>query len=411
MIERAQFLEKNKSFEQARVLLAFSGGIDSCVLAHLLHANSVNFSVAHVNYKLRGAESDADAQFAREQAKSYDVPFYYLESPLLPKAVSIQSTARSIRYDWFERLRIENSFDFIVTAHHKDDVIETKLIQLFRGAHLKQWIKLGSRGVIKRPLISYWRSEIECYAKNHSISWREDSSNNSNYYLRNLIRNKIIPGLGELLPDIKNRLLFTVETLDQQYAVLESYRALLEKQLLQDNKYDIDKLLSLNPLGAHVQLLFSHIGKVDVNALVRLLHAENGKHILIGEKRLVRFDNFLFLGPIQPTPKYSFFNVVETTCMDEKQERNCIYIDPDQINGELSIRTWSASDQIIVGPKGTQKSVAKVLKELKLPPFEKEQTCVLVDHSCVVAILDHVVAMNFRVKNDESSNSLKICYW
>ena len=411
MIELAQFIEQNKGFEQAKVLLAFSGGIDSSVLAHLLYAGSIDFSIAHVNYKLRGSESDADAQFAREQAKLYGVSFYYLEAPIRPKSVSIQSRARSIRYEWFEKLRIDNSIDYIATAHHKDDAIETKLIQLFRGSHFKQWIKLDSRDVIKRPLISYWRSDIEQYAATHALSWRVDSSNSSNTYLRNYIRNKVIPGLSELLPDIKNRLLFTVETLDEQYAVLESYRSLLEKQVLENNKYQIDKLLELDPLGAHLQLLFAHFGKVDLGALPSLLHAENGKQIVIGQTRFVRFDNFLFLGPLTQPPKYSSFRIVgKQGSTTPKYETNCIYIDPNKINGSLSIRTWASSDRISIGPKGTRKSVAKVLRDLKIPPFEKEQICVLVDQCGIIAILDHVIAEDFRLK-DDTSNSMKICYW
>lgn len=192
-----------------RVLLALSGGVDSMVLAHLLQQATQPFGIAHCNFQLRGKESDGDEAFVRLLGETWDVPVHVerfdTEQYASDHGCSIQMAARDLRYAWFETIRAAHGFDRIATAHNLNDSVETVLLNFTRGTGLNGLGGIAiQNGAIVRPLLFATRPEIAEYAKSNQIQWREDRSNSTDDYARNLIRHQIVPKLEALNPAFLN---------------------------------------------------------------------------------------------------------------------------------------------------------------------------------------------------------------
>ncbi|MCS7036358.1 MAG: tRNA lysidine(34) synthetase TilS [Saprospiraceae bacterium] len=192
--------------EGMRVLVAISGGVDSVVLAHVLRERGQPMALAHVNFQLRGAESDEDERFVRALAESWGLGLYVerFDTRAVAEAagVSVQVAARRLRYGWFEALCDEHGWERIATAHHLNDSVETALFHLGRGTGLSGMAGIPPRsGRVVRPLLCVTRAAIEAYAREQGLTWREDSSNADLHYTRNAIRHKVLPALEEVFPN------------------------------------------------------------------------------------------------------------------------------------------------------------------------------------------------------------------
>ena len=196
--EFTAFIKNQALFtENDTILLAVSGGLDSVVMTHLFAQSSYRFAMAHVNFGLRGTESDEDERWVAALAAEHQVPFHsqrfatkaYAEE----QGVSTQMAARQLRYAWFEEIRIKQGYARVATAHHQDDQLETTLLNLCRGTGVA-----GLRGLLPRreqlvrPLLFTHRARIEAYAREHQLTWREDRSNASDVYQRNRIRHRVV---------------------------------------------------------------------------------------------------------------------------------------------------------------------------------------------------------------------------
>lgn len=188
---------------QASILVAVSGGVDSVVLSVLLAQLPYKVALAHVNFQLRGADSDADADFVAALARKLKLPFFVTRFETLDyanrKGQSVQEAARDLRYEWLEHIRSQNGYSYIATAHHQNDSIETAIFHFARGTgiHGLTGIPLKN-GLIIRPLIRRFRSEILAYAEKEQLKWREDASNAGTKYQRNFIRHQVVPTLEAL---------------------------------------------------------------------------------------------------------------------------------------------------------------------------------------------------------------------
>ena len=221
--------------EGEKVILALSGGIDSMVLMDLLLKAKVEFVAAHCNFHLRGEESDGDEKFVRDYAERNGIQCYVkhfgTEKYAAEQGASIEMAARDLRYAWFEELRQQLGYDKIAVAHHTDDQAETFFINLLRGAGLRG-LKgmLPQNGVIIRPLLWASREQIRQYAVENQIVWREDHTNAESVYLRNKIRNQLLPVFDELQPEARQGLYKSLEHLASEN---ELYRELLNEKLVQ----------------------------------------------------------------------------------------------------------------------------------------------------------------------------------
>ena len=223
-----------------QLILALSGGIDSMVLADLLLKSKVDFVVAHCNFHLRGEESDGDEQFVRDFAEKRGIQCFVkhfdTEQYASEQSISIEMAARDLRYAWFEELRQQLGYNKIAVAHHADDQAETFFINLLRGAGLNGLKGMRTQnGAIIRPLLWASREQIHQYAVENQILWREDHTNAENVYLRNKIRNRLLPVFDELHPEARQGLYKSLEHLSAEN---DLYRELLKEKLFQIVEYD-----------------------------------------------------------------------------------------------------------------------------------------------------------------------------
>ena len=204
-----QHIHQHRLFKQDdRLLLAVSGGLDSMLLLEILHQLGYNITVAHCNFKLRGVESDTDAIFVEEYCTKIKVPVYQhsfqTDKYAIDNKISIQMAARDLRYQWFDELCVAHGYTSIVTAHHANDHAETILLNLIRGTGLSGLKGIAERnGNIIRPLLPFTRKELDQYALSKNLKWREDSSNQSKDYQRNLIRLEVLPILKQINPSLE----------------------------------------------------------------------------------------------------------------------------------------------------------------------------------------------------------------
>lgn len=181
--------------EPGKYIVAVSGGVDSMVLLDVIQGiPNLELLVAHFEHGIRD-DSDSDRKLVESAAKKYRLPFIY-EHGNLGSGVG-ESQAREARYVFLRRVMAETGADAILTAHHRDDLIETAILNVLRGTGRKGLSSLQSTSEIIRPFLNYSKQEILAYARDKQLAWHEDSTNQNDQYLRNYIRHHIVPRLGE----------------------------------------------------------------------------------------------------------------------------------------------------------------------------------------------------------------------
>ncbi len=262
--------QNNLTEPKEKVLLAISGGIDSITMLDLFSKTRINYAIAHCNFMLRGEESDKDEKLVQQLAKKYNVEIFinncnandYAKS----KGLSIQESARELRYNWFEKVCLDNNFSKVAIAHNEDDKIETFFINLFRGAGLKGLKSIPvKRDNIIRPLLFASRKQIVKYVQENNLDYREDSSNSSDYYLRNNIRHNIIPKIKEISSGFTKSAQKSISNLSDADLLLQSVIDEKKKQLfVKDSKNNvlisIVELINLNPNHIWTYYLLKEFG-------------------------------------------------------------------------------------------------------------------------------------------------------
>ncbi len=225
-------IKKNRLFEpHHKILLAVSGGIDSMVMLNLFEKSNFNYGVVHCNFQLRGADSDKDEDFVRQHVLVHGTPFFNrfeTEEYADLNGISIEMAARELRYRYFEQIRAENNFDFIATAHHLDDLLETFFLNLTRKTGIRGLTGIKEKsGQLIRPMLFTNRKEIEDFARESFISFREDRTNSEVVYQRNFIRHRIFPLFLSMNPAFDSNLAETIKNLRETEEV---YTFFIEKE-------------------------------------------------------------------------------------------------------------------------------------------------------------------------------------
>lgn len=415
-------LDKNLNMlHGSRLLLAISGGLDSVVLTHLCHQLKLKVSLAHCNFNLRGVESDADEEFVLALADDLklDVFIESFETETYAKVqgISIQMAARELRYSWFFELAEQLDFDYILTAHHADDNLETFLINLTRGTGLEGLIGIPEvSDKIVRPLLPFSRESLETYAQMEHIEWREDASNASTKYLRNKLRHDIIPTLKQMNPQLLQNFQTTISNLQDSQDLIDDAVVKIQKKIVTVDddqiKLDIKKLKKLSNPKAYLYQLLKDFNFTAWDDVVNLLNAQTGKQVFSPTHRLLKDREFLLLSesnsesddhPISvqnedkeiTTPFGRLtFNEVDAI---SKTSKNTIYIDADQLNFPLSIRNWQEGDLFYpIGMKG-KKKLSKYFKDEKLSLIDKENVWILFSGEDVVWIIGRRPDERFKV--------------
>ena len=265
-----------------RFLLAVSGGADSAVLSHLFRVSGFEFQIAHVNYHFRGEDSNLDQKVVEDFCKKNNIKFHLKDVSEEEKSQmkSLQNWAREIRYNFFFNLLEKENLDFIVTAHHLNDELETFIINLSRGSGIK-----GLSGIPKnenrilRPFLTFSKSEIYAFAEENNIDFREDKSNQKDDYLRNKIRNQIVPKMVEVFPNFLEQFsesLGYLDTVNQFFQ--EEIQKTFEEIFIDGNEYDF----TLNKeilFQKHKTIIIEIIRKLGFTGIEieKIMSAENGK--------------------------------------------------------------------------------------------------------------------------------------
>ena len=416
--------------EKSRLLIAISGGLDSVVLAHLCHKMKLNFSLAHCNFNLRGDESDADEDFVLQIAEDFNVEVFvesfetktYAETHQL----STQMAARELRYAWFNELMEQLHFDYLLTAHHADDNLETFLINLTRGTGLEGLTGIPEiNGNIIRPILPFSREEIESYAKSNKLNWREDSSNITTKYLRNKLRHDVIPALKETNPQLLQNFNKTLSFLKDSNEIVEDRIAELQKKIVTIDGdlilFNIKKLQKLSNPKAYLYQLLKDFNFTEWDDVTNLLSAQSGKQVFSETHRLLKDRDVLILSKILSKDKI-LINISENdyeiqtpmgklTFEDVKRINSTIeaiiYVDKKKLQYPLMLREWEEGDYFQPFGMEGKKKLSKFFKDEKMSLIEKEQSLLLCSGKDIVWIVGKRADDRFKV-TEKTSQILKI---
>lgn len=428
--------------ERDRIIAAVSGGIDSTVLLDLLEKDKEAFGltivVAHFNFQMRGEESDEDERFVAQRARHYGFEFYVERADTNDYAqqhkLGVQEAARNLRYEFFDKLLLSSGFDKIATAHNADDNAETIMLNMFRGAGVA-----GLSGIpvyrpdrrIIRPLLFAERKEIKGYAAQERLAFRVDSSNATDHYTRNFIRNKILPLVREKInPDV----ISTVNRSAELFRELEGFlrytaRQNYEQAVTRDS--NVELLLSVPRLRSNPKLIQQYIlmlaahrfanrtlDHCDIAGILGLTEGLTGSQVSIAKGYVVfrDRDNLVFRKSeempafrftVVPNKRYQFerfsfiSEVVEPAGikLDGKQAE---FIDADKVAGqELILRSWKEGDAFIPLGMKSMKKISDFFVDEKIPIYEKPHVPILETKSGeVVWVCGHRIDDRFKVTTE-----------
>ena len=421
-------VEKERLFtKKDRLLIAISGGLDSVVLADLASQLGNAVILAHCNFNLRGEESNRDEKFVQAFAqkvglelmiKGFDTEKYALEN-----AVSIQHAARDLRYAWFQSIIAEGKADLILTAHHADDNIETLAMNFFRGTGLQglEGIPLIN-GVIRRPLLSFLKSELTDYAKQRGLQFVEDSSNELDKYTRNHFRLNILPLLEKAYPSVKENLLNNISRFKQVNNLYKySVSQLLKKQVVktgEEQKIPVAKLKEF----AHTSLLFEWVREFgfqekQLEQIFGLLDAESGKYVkaITASYQIFKHRNWLVISPENKLSSSVFIidkadtsvqfslgelkiSLKNEALLKVDKTGMIVTIDAKKVTYPLILRRHRPGDYFYPLGMTKKKKVARFLIDNKLSKSEKENIWVLESNKKIIWILGQRIDNRYKIE-------------
>lgn len=419
---KKNILENFPSITSQKILLAVSGGIDSMILADLFLKSNINFAVVHCNFKLRDASSDLDQKFVEEYCNQNNIPFFTtsFDTSAFSKdfKLSTQVAARKLRYNYFYEILEKENFDFIATAHHLDDSIETFFINLSRGTGIDglTGIPIQNNKII-RPLLHLSRKEIENYAFENTLAWREDASNATDYYLRNKIRHHLTPILREINPSFSESFQQTLKNLKQTQSLVDDASRMVYKKVVTDEldykKINITELKKLPNFSAYLYQWLQPLGFTAWNDIYKLVEAKTGKQIFSEKYQLLINRNFLIVAPKSKGIDFEFridkgisevnvpINMLFCKVAKIYNTTNkTIFVDYEKLQFPLTLRRWKTGDIFQpLGMNGRSKKVSKFFKDEKLSIIEKENAWLLCSGYEIVWIIGLRADERFKISN------------
>jgi tRNA(Ile)-lysidine synthase len=399
------------NLKDQKLLLAISGGIDSMVLLHLFQELNFNISVAHCNFMLRDEASNKDEDFVKTTCNTLKIPVYIQKFDTVKVALdyklSIQLAAREIRYEWFSELLKIKKLDCILTAHHLDDEIETFLINLTRGTGLEGLTGIPEiNGNIIRPLLPFSRAEIEDYATENQIKWREDASNASNKYLRNKLRHDVIPILKELNPSFLDTFKKTLDHLKDAQSIVNDGEYIIFKEVVTEKEdgtvfFDLKKLLQIPNYGAYLYQWLKDFGFTAWDDIYALVNAQSGKQVFSENYLILKHRDFLILSAKNKEEEETTFNIKKgvkevkyplklALYVVEKISNpsdTAIFVDEEKIIYPLIIRKWQVGDFFYPSGMDGKKKLSKYFKDEKYSLLDKENQWLLCSENQVIWII------------------------
>jgi tRNA(Ile)-lysidine synthase len=417
------------------LLLACSGGIDSVVLATLLHGMNQPVEILHCNFNLRGEESTRDEDFVRALAQSMGLSFHVqsfdTKAAIKTMGKGVQEVARILRYDWFEKVmevrKKANKNTYLLTAHHADDQVETIAMNFFRGTGIAGMHgMLMKSGKLIRPLLFATRADIVEFAASNAIKWVDDSSNVEDNYTRNHFRHHVIPQVEKIFPALTQNLLDNAKRFSEIEIIyikqIEKIKSgLIEKQG-QSLAIPVNKLRAMTPIDTIMFEVFRDFGfsAHQVPEIKKLFDAISGKSVSSITHRVLRNRNWLLIDPMEEKPHdiividEAVESVPFNNCLLQikkydgnrvpDEDANHAWIDLRAVTFPLILRPWKPGDYIYPLGMRKKKKVAKLLTDLKLSLAEKENQWVVESDKKIIWVVGRRIDDRFKL----SSSSQKI---
>lgn len=417
-------LSKQGVDKTKRVLLAISGGVDSMVLWELFQNSEIPYEVAHVNFSLRGKESDGDEELVKKHAAECQVKLHLNKVDTNQYAkehkVSIQMAARDIRYEWFEKLMKQHSINYLATAHHLNDSFESFLINLNRGTGLKGLLGIRQKQNIVRPLLDYSKEQISAFARENKLEYREDSSNSSLKYERNWFRHEIIDRWEKHKPDILKSMQHTFRRLQKTEELLNDFllseTADLAEQM-KGGKLSIRQILALKHSAEGLYFLLSPYGFTE-DQLLSLFNCirekQVGKQFNSKEYQLILDRDFVFVNRLGLQrnssvavikegqselnhPKELSFKRVPRSEFKFNNDKNTEAFDFQKVDFPLELRKWREGDWMIPLGMTGKKKISDILIDEKVPIHLKESAYVICSNNNIIYLLNYRVDERYKI--------------
>lgn len=407
--------------------MAVSGGMDSMVMLHLFHQAGFSIAVAHCNFQLRGEESDEDEIFVAAKCKKWGIPFHSIRfdtnNYAIQHGLSVQMAARELRYNWFHQVKEKENIDWIATAHHLSDSVETVLLNLSRGTSLDGLLGIAEKnGFVIRPLLFATHNEITNYAAETGVVWREDRSNETDDYQRNFIRHQIIPKLKQVNPDFEQSIAKMVERLSGDGAILTHAIEVWKKQFQRNEN---DKVI-LAKKGFEPSLDDSYNSALlwrllrgfgfhfdQSKKIVQALNGQSGKQFLSTSHQLVVDREYLILVPlsselaevtIEEGQVDAYMGNRQLTFLSTtiggsiNNEEAAIMLDIDSLRFPLTWRKWKAGDFFFPLGMTGRKKISDFLVDQKVSLVDKRAVSVLESAGEIAWVVGYRIDDRFKVK-------------
>ncbi|MGI8893190.1 MAG: tRNA lysidine(34) synthetase TilS [Bacteroidia bacterium] len=429
--------DKNLFSKKDKLLLAVSGGADSVVMTELISQAGYHFAIAHCNFKLRGKDADSDEDFVRKWAAKNKVDFFSTsfetEKYALENKLSIQMAARELRYKWLEETRNKNNYNFICTAHHLNDSIETVLINLTKGTGISGLTGIKNKNnKIVRPLLFTTREEIENYARENKIKFRTDLSNLSDDYVRNKIRLNVIPLLKEINPSLEktfeNNMLHLqdIEQMSNEY-----FKIIIDKILVKESDEHVIKINELKKYSASGTILYYMLREYNFSPqlssqIFHNLNSQSGKIYISSTHQLIKHGNNILIKLLDEEQTNEIIEIEENReniSVDNRlitisklnlkkladkrkldvilKNNNYAALDEKKLRFPLQLRSWKPGDYFIpFGMKGKKKKLSDFLTDQKISVDKKNKIHVITSNKEIVWIVGKRVDERFAVTED-----------
>jgi tRNA(Ile)-lysidine synthase len=438
LISFKKFIETNQLFQNSdKILLTISGGIDSMVMLDLFLKSNSKIAVAHCNFGLRGNESDGDEKLVFDTCQKNNIEFFTIKfntkSFAEENKISIQMSARQLRYDWFNKIALENNCPFIATAHHQNDVAETMLINITRGTGMS-----GLHGILPknkniiRPLLFTNKAEITKYSNENNIDFREDSSNKKDDYWRNKIRHLVIPKLEELNSNAVNNFYLLSKKISANEILLNERINELKSQFVKTSNNLVYINLKIMQHAAVNSLLYSILSEYNMNetAILNMIenHEKNSGIIFESETHEVLIDREFIIIRERKVEEFHQTLLIENTIqkmntpmgeisfetLDEKPSvfsKDFLCLNKEKTGNEFIIQTWQQGDRFKPLGMNGNKLVSDYLIDKKINMFEKQKCMVLLSKKTneIVAVIPYQISNDYKLEND-SKSVLKISF-
>ncbi|MBK9194917.1 MAG: tRNA lysidine(34) synthetase TilS [Flavobacteriales bacterium] len=412
------------------VLVGVSGGVDSMVLLHVLRALEHTCTVVHVDHGLRGAESDTDSAFVEAHCRERAIECVTERVDVRGKAgegQSIQMVARELRYAVFERVLTGKSARKMALAHHADDSVETLLMNLMRGTGVAGWRGIPPMaGRFVRPLLSVGRAAILEYASKYKVPFREDSSNTDPHYLRNRVRNELLPLMEQLRPGARNVLARDADDLRRLTSIVETGFEILARSI--STGPDGSWFIGREPLlGCGAPELFlrwwsdkngpmhPHVA-TDLCAALRAgrvgaqFHSCGSKYTIERDGVRVESDSTpsnerisIASDLVVPVHAALVLSKCSTADIDLSEGPRTAWLDASRLSFPLMVRTWEPADRMRPIGLGGSKLVSDILTDAKVPNSARQKARVLLSDGVIVWLLGHRLADGFAASGSSSA--------